>query len=71
MIAFVFIMVVCCGGLIVFGRMNDIVVSNFYIDKATGFYNRAYFDKYLQKNSRTILDDGTVMMSFTITNQRR
>lgn len=70
MIAFVFIMVVCCGGLIVFGRMNDIVVSNFYIDKATGFYNRAYFDKYLQKNSRTILDDGTVMMSFTITNQK-
>ena len=69
-IAFVFIMVVCCGGLIVFGRMNDIVVSNFYIDKATGFYNRAYFDKYLQKNSRTILDDGTVMMSFTITNQK-
>ena len=69
-IAFVFIMVVCCGGLIVFGRMNDIVVSNFYIDKATGFYNRAYFDKYLQKNSRTIFDDGTVMMSFTITNQK-
>ena len=48
-IAFFFIMVVCCGGLILIGRMNDIVIANFYTDKKTGFFNRAYFDKYLQK----------------------
>lgn len=69
-IAFVFIMVVCCGGLILIGRMNDIIIANFYTDKKTGFYNRSYFDKYLQKNSRTIIDDGTVMVSVLITNQR-
>ena len=69
-IAFFFIMVVCCGGLILIGRMNDIVIANFYTDKKTGFFNRAYFDKYLQKKSRTILDDGTVMISVSITNQR-
>ena len=69
-IAFFFIVVVCCGGLILIGRMNDIVVANFYTDKKTGFFNRAYFDKYLQKKSRTILDDGTVMISVSITNQR-
>ena len=69
-IAFIFITVVCCGGLILVGRMNDIVIANFYTDKKTGFHNRAYFDKYLQKNSRTIIDDGTVMVSVQITNQR-
>ena len=69
-IAFIFIVVVCCGGLILIGRMNDILTANFYTDKRTGFYNRAYFDKYLLKKSRSILDDGTVMVSVTITNQR-
>lgn len=69
-IAFVFIVVVCCGGLILIGRMNDIIIANFYTDRKTGFYNRAYFDKYLQKNSRTIIDDGTVMISVMISNQR-
>lgn len=69
-IAFVLIVVVCCGGLLLIGRMNDIVVANFYTDKRTGFYNRAYFDKFLQKKSRSILDDGTVMVSVMITNQR-
>ena len=69
-IAFIFIVVVCCGGLILIGRMNDILTANFYTDKRTGFYNRAYFDKYLFKKSRSILDDGTVMVSVTITNQR-
>lgn len=69
-IAFVFIMVVCCGGLILIGRMNDIVIANFYTDKRTGFYNRAYFDKFLQKKSRSIVDDGTVIVSVSVTNQR-
>lgn len=69
-IAFVFIVVVCCGGLVLIGRMNDIIIANFYTDKRTGFYNRAYFDKYLQKNSRTIIDDGTVIISVMISNQR-
>lgn len=69
-IAFIFIVVVCCGGLILIGRMNDILVANFYTDKKTGFYNRAYFDKYLLKKSRSILDDGTVVVSVSINNQR-
>lgn len=69
-IAFVFIMVICCGGLILIGRMNDIVIANFYVDKRTGFYNRAYFDKFLQKKSRSIIDDGTVIVSVSIKNQR-
>lgn len=69
-IAFVFIVVVCCGGLILIGRMNDILVANFYTDKKTGFYNRVYFDKYLLKKSRSILDDGTVVVSISINNQR-
>lgn len=69
-IAFIFIMVICCGGLILIGRMNDIVIANFYTDKRTGFYNRAYFDKFLQKKSRSIVDDGTVIVSVSIKNQR-
>lgn len=70
LIAFVFIVVVCGGGLILVGRMNDIIIANFYTDKNTHFYNRAYFDKYLLKKSRAVLDDGTVMVSVTIENQR-
>lgn len=69
-IAFFFIVVVCCGGLLLIGRMNDIIISNFYTDKKTGMYNRAYFDKYLLKKSRSILDDGTVMISVSITNEQ-
>lgn len=69
-IAFIFIVIVCCGGLILVGRMNDIIVSSFYTDKKTGMYNRAYFDKYLLKKSRSILDDGTVIISVSITNQQ-
>lgn len=69
-IAFVFIMVVCCGGAVLLGRMNDIIISNFYTDKKTGFRNRLYFDKYLKKTSRKIPDDGTVIVSVSITNQR-
>lgn len=69
-IAFIFIMVVCCGGTVLLGRMNDIIVSNFYTDKKTGFYNRSYFDKYLKNTSRKIPDDGTVIVSVSITNQR-
>ncbi len=70
-IAFVFIMVVCCGGALLVGRFNDIIVANFYTDAKTGFYNRAYFDKYLKKRGRNILDDGTVMASVSIANQRQ
>ena len=63
-------MVVCCGGAVLLGRMNDIIISNFYTDKKTGFRNRLYFDKYLKKTSRKIPDDGTVIVSVSITNQR-
>lgn len=71
LIAFFFIMVVCCGGLLLIGCLNDIMIANFYTDKKTGFYNRVYFDKYLKKKGRNILDDGTVMVSVSVSNQRQ
>lgn len=69
-IAFIFLVVVCCGGLILVGRLNDIITANFYTDGATKFYNRAYFDRYLKKKGRNVLDDGTVMVSVRVTNQK-
>ena len=69
-IAFIFITVVCCGGLILVGRLDDIITANFYTDGATKFYNRAYFDRYLKKKGRNVLDDGTVMVSVRVANQK-
>lgn len=69
-IAFIFLVVVCCGGLILVGRLDDIITANFYTDGATKFYNRAYFDRYLKKKGRNVLDDGTVMVSVRVTNQK-
>ena len=42
-IAFIFIVVVCCGGLILIGRMNDILTANFYTDKKDRFLQPRLF----------------------------
>ncbi len=67
-IAFIFLVVVCCGGALLIGRFNSIIVSTFYTDPITGLRNRAYFDKFLAKKGKHNLDDGTVMVSIMITN---
>ena len=59
-IAFVFLIVLGCGGTIVLGRIGDIVGYVFYTDHLTELHNRAYFDKYLKSMDKKLLDDGTV-----------
>ena len=67
-IAFFFLMILCCGGAIVFGRAGDIVNYIFYTDHLTEFGNRAYLDKYLKSKDKKLLDDGTVYCMLDITN---
>lgn len=67
-IAFVFLIVLCCGGAIVFGRLGDIINYVFYTDHLTEFWNRAYFDKYLKSMDKKFLDDGTVYCMVDIAN---
>jgi len=68
LIAFVFLVILCCGGTIVLGRIGDIVNYVFYIDHLTEFNNRAYFDKYLKSMDRKLLDDGMVYAVVDIAN---
>lgn len=67
-IAFAFLMIVCCGGCIVLGRMGDIIHYIFYTDHLTGFNNRAYFDKYLKSKDKKLLDQGNVYCLVDIAN---
>ena len=67
-IAFFFLVVLCCGGAIVLGRLGDIINYIFYTDHLTGLYNRAYFDKYLKAQDKKLLDDGTVYCMVDIAN---
>ncbi len=67
-IAFFFLILVCCGGAIVLGRIGDIINYVFYTDHLTELSNRAYFDKYLKSMDRKILDDGTVYCVVDISN---
>ncbi len=68
LIAFVFLVVLCCGGCIVLGRLGDIIGYVFYTDHMTEFSNRAYFDRYLKSMDKKVLDDGTVYCVADITN---
>lgn len=68
-IAAVFLLVVCCCGAILVGRLNDIVQYMFYTDHMTGLNNRVALDNFLKNNSKKVLDDGTVCATLTITNQ--
>ena len=67
-IAFFFLIFVCCGGAIVLGRIGDIVHYVFYTDHLTELNNRAYFDKYLKSMDKKLLDDGTVYCVVEIAN---
>ena len=67
-IAFFFLMILCCGGAIVLGRVGDIVSYIFYTDHLTELHNRAYFDKYLVSMDKKLLDDGTVYAMVDIAN---
>ena len=67
-IAFFFLIVLCCGGAIVLGRIGDIVNYIFYTDHLTGLYNRAYLDKRLKALDKKLLDDGTVYCMVDIAN---
>ncbi len=68
MIAFFFLVILCCGGTIVIGRMGDIINYVFYTDHLTELNNRAYFDKYLKSLDKKLLDDGTVYCIVDIAN---
>ena len=67
-IAFFFLIVLCCGGTIVIGRIGDIFNYIFYTDHLTEFNNMAYFDKYLKAADKKLLDDGTVYCIVDIVN---
>lgn len=67
-IAFFFLMVLCCGGAIVLGRVGDIINYIFYTDHLTGFGNRTYLDKYLKAKDKKLLDDGVVYCMVDISN---
>lgn len=68
LLAFCFLIILCCGGAIVIGRLGDIVSYIFYTDHLTEMNNRAYFDKYLKTMERKLLDDGTVYCMVEIAN---
>ena len=70
-LAAVFLMIICCCGAILLGRLNDIVQYIFYTDHMTGMSNRLAFDNFLKSRDRKILDDGTVCVSIAIRNQVR
>ena len=63
-----FLVILCCGGTIVLGRIGDIVNYIFYTDHLTELNNRAYFDKYLTSMDKKLLDDGTVYCMVDIAN---
>ena len=67
-IAFFFLMILCCGGAILFGRAGDIIDYLFYTDHLTNLNNRAYFDKYLKTKDKKLLDDGVVYCMVDIAN---
>lgn len=67
-IAFFFLVVVCCGSAIVLGRIGDIINYIFYTDHLTGLNNRAYFDKLLKTKDKKLLDDGVVYCVVDISN---
>ena len=67
-IAFVFLIILCCGGAVVLGRIGDIINYIFYTDHLTELYNRAYLDKYLKSMDKKLLDDGTVYCMVDIAN---
>lgn len=67
-IAALFLLVVCCCGAIVLGRLADIVQYAFYTDHMVKFNNRMAFDSYLKKNDKKLLGDGTLCIVLNLKN---
>ena len=68
LMAFLFLIILCCGGAFVLGRAGDIIHYIFYTDHMTGFNNRVFFDKYLKSLDKKLLDDGVVYCMIDIIN---
>ncbi len=68
LLAFVFLVIICCGGTILIVRLADIVSYVFYRDHLTGFNNRAFFDRYLKSCDKKPLDAGEVYCVVDIEN---
>ena len=68
-IAAIFLLIVCCLGAILLGRMNDIINYAFFTDHMTDLNNRASFDNYLKRNDKKLLDNGVVCVMISISNQ--
>ncbi len=68
LLAFAFLVIVCCGGTVVIVRLADIVSYVFYRDHLTGFNNRSFFDKYIKSQDKKPLDSGEVYCVVDIDN---
>lgn len=68
-IAAMFFLIVCCGGAILLGRLNDIVQYIFYTDHMTGLKNRTALDGYLNSNGKRLINNGTACVVVTVDNQ--
>ena len=69
LIAAIFLMIVCCGGAVLLGRLNDIVQYVFYTDHMTGLKNRTALDGYLNSNKKKIIGKGTACVTVSVENQ--
>lgn len=68
-IAALFLLIVCCGGAVLLGRLNDIIQYVFYTDHMTGLKNRTALDGYLNSNKRKITSKGTACVTVSVDNQ--
>ncbi len=68
LLAFVFLVIVCCGGTIVIVRLADIISYIFYRDHLTGFNNRAFFDRYIKSQDKKCPDSREVCCVLDIDN---
>lgn len=68
LLAFAFLVIVCCGGTVVIVRLADIVSYVFYRDHLTGLNNRSFFDKYIKSRDKKTLDTGEVYCIIDIDN---
>lgn len=68
-LAMVFLLIVCCCGAVLLGRLNDIIQYVFYTDHMTGLRNRTAFDGFLAKHDKRILGNGVACVTISVENQ--
>lgn len=68
-IAALFLLIVCCGGAVLLGRLNDIIQYVFYTDHMTGLKNRTALDSYLNSGKKRIIGKGTACVTVSVDNQ--